>query len=135
MTAVSSYSGIVKKGKIQSPAATELPEGSQLIVLSAAQWDGSALLDPHLARRKANSWLVSYVGSVIAQQPQLVQENGRLRWRFAAFLATMGHPHRGPVGFVDVDAYSGEVLTKENDAEEMIANAIRIASSVPPTNS
>lgn len=131
MTAVATYSGIVKKGKIQSPAASELPEGSQVIVLSAAQWDGSAPIDPHIARRKANGWLVSHVGSVIAQQPQLMQENGRLRWRFAAFLATMGHPLRGPVGFVDVDAYSGEVLTKENDAEELIVNATDIATSLP----
>ncbi|HRQ42264.1 MAG TPA: hypothetical protein PLD25_30470 [Chloroflexota bacterium] len=91
----------------------------------------TALIDSHMARRKANGWLVSYVGSVIAQQPQLIQENGRLRWRFTAFLATMGHPHRGPVGFVDVDAYSGEVLTKENDAEELIANATHIAISLP----
>lgn len=135
MTAVATYSGIVKKGKIQSPAATELPEGSQVIVLPVAQWDESALVDPHIARRKANGWLVSYVGSVIAQQPQLMQVDGRLLWRFTAFLATMGHPLRGPVGFVDVDAYSGEVLTKENDAEEMINNATYIVNSVPTTNS
>lgn len=135
MTAVSTYSGIVKKGKIQSSAATELPEGSQVIVLPVAQWDESALVDPHIARRKANGWLVSYVGSVIAQQPQLMQVNGRLLWRFTTFLATMGHPLRGPVGFVDVDAYSGEVLTKENDAEEMITNATHIVNSVSTTNS
>lgn len=47
----------------------------------------------------------------------------------------MGHPLRGPVGFVDVDAYSGEVLTKENDAEEMITNATHIVNSVSTTNS
>ncbi|MFZ0547680.1 MAG: hypothetical protein WAM60_19695 [Candidatus Promineifilaceae bacterium] len=67
MTTVSTYPGVVKQGQIQSSAATELPEGSQVVILSAEKWDESALIDPHIARRKANGWLVSNVGSVIAQ--------------------------------------------------------------------
>jgi hypothetical protein len=69
MATVATYPGVVKQGQIQSSAAAELPEGSQVVVLSADKWDESALVDPHIARRKANGWLVSYVGSVIAQQP------------------------------------------------------------------
>lgn len=88
------------------------------------------VIDSHNARRKANGWLVSYVGSVIAQQPQLLQENGRLLWQFKAFLATKGQPLRGPVGFVEVDAYTGEILTDRNAAEEIIKNATDIVSSV-----
>jgi hypothetical protein len=131
MSRLSTYPGVVKQGQIQSLAATELPEGSQVVVLSAEKWEESALIDPHLARRKANGWLVSNVGSVIAQQPQLVQENGRLLWRFKAFLATKGHPLRGPVGFVDVDAYEGEIIANEKAAERLIKNATNIAGSVP----
>ena len=96
----------MKKGQIQSSAADELPDGSQVIILPDDIWDESALIDPHIARRKANGWLVSNVGSVLAQQPELRQENGRLLWRFKAFLVTKGYPLRRPVGFVDVDAYT-----------------------------
>jgi hypothetical protein len=128
LATISTYSGVVNQGQIQSSAATELPEGSQVVVLSAENWDESALMDPHIARRKANGWLVSYVGSVIAQPPRLIQESGRLLWRFTAFLATRDHPLRGPVGFVDVDAYTGEVLQKENAAEKIITNATDIVN-------
>lgn len=134
MATVPTYSGVIKKGKIQSVAATELPEGSQVVILSAEQWDESTLIDPHIARQKANGWLVS-VGSVVAQQPQLQQENGRLRWRFQAFLAMQGHPLRGPVGIVDVDAYDGQILTATDLAEEMITNATNIIDSVSSTDS
>jgi hypothetical protein len=135
MPTVSTYPGVVIKGQIQSSAADELPEGSQVVILSADTWDESALIDPHIARRKANGWLVSNVGSVLAQQPQLRQENGRLLWRFKAFLATKGHPLRGPVGFVDVDAYTGEILTDEAIAQTIITNATDIVSSVPSSDS
>ena len=62
------YPGVVKQGQIESQAAAELPEGSQVVILPTDRWDESALIDPHIARRKANGWLVSYVGSVIVQQ-------------------------------------------------------------------
>ena len=135
MTTIPAYSGVIKEGKIQSSATKELPEGSQVVVLSADNWDESALIDPHIARRKANGWLVSNVGSVIAQQPQLQQENGHLTWRFRTFLATQGQPIRGPVGVIAVDAYTGNVLTTEDAATEMIANATAIISSAPGSNS
>lgn len=134
MSTIPSFPGIVKQGQIQSAAATELPEGSQVVVLAADKWDESALIDPHIARRKANGWLVSYVGSVIAQQPQLIQENGRLRWRFMAYLATKGHPLRGPVGSIDVDAYQGEVLADESTANYLINNATDIVNSISSTD-
>jgi hypothetical protein len=42
---------------------------------------------------------------------------------------------RGPVGIVDVDAYTGEVLMNEIDAEKIIAHATNIINSVPPSDS
>lgn len=135
MPTVSTYPGVVKEGQIQSSAAAELPEGSQVVILPAGTWDESALMDPHIARRKANGWLVSNVGSVLAQQPELGQENGRLLWRFKAFLATKGQPLRGPVGFVEIDAYTGEILADEKTAQTIIANATDIISSVPSSDS
>ena len=129
------YQGVIKEGRVQLSTAAALPEGSQVYVLVADEWQERPLLDPHLARRKANGWLVSYVGSVLAQQPQLQQVDGRLVWRFQTFLATKGHPLRGPVGIVDVDAYTGELLADESAAAEMITHATAIARSLSSSNS
>jgi hypothetical protein len=117
------YQGVVKEGRVQLPGTTTLPEGSQVYVLVADEGVERPLLDPHLARRKANGWLVSNVGSVLAQQPQLLQVDDRLVWQFKAFLATKGYPLRGPVGLVDVDAYTGELLSGEDVAAQIITNA------------
>jgi hypothetical protein len=129
------YQGVVKEGRVQLPTTTSLPEGSEVYVLVADDWQERPLLDPHLARRKANGWLVSNVGSVLAQQPELLQADGRLVWRFKAFLATKGYPLRGPIGLVDVDAYTGEPLTSEDVAAQIITNATAIARSLSSTNS
>jgi hypothetical protein len=129
------YQGVVRQGKIQLTQAAHLTEGSQVVVLAVDDWTEEALLDPHIARRTANGWLVTHVGSVMAQQPQLQQIEGRLVWRFKAFLTTQGQPPRGPVGFVDIDAYSGEVLTGEEIAAEIIAHATATARSLSSSNS
>lgn len=129
MTSVQTYQGTIRHGRIQLTEAAELPEGSQVIVSVVDERDQATLLDPHIARRKANGWLVTHVGSVLAQQPQLQQVEARLVWRFKAFLAVQGHPPRGPVGYVNIDAYTGEVLTGENVAAEIIANAKAIVRS------
>lgn len=135
MTIIPTYEGVVRRGRIYLDQATNLPEGSQVYVLFPGGLEKRPLLDVHIARRKANGWLVTNVGSVIAQQPHLQQVEGRLLWRFKTFLATQGKPLRGPVGVVDVDAYSGEVLNSESSATEMIANATTIARSVPSAES
>lgn len=135
MSTIPTYQGVVHQGKIQLTQATELPEGGQVYVLVTDDWAQATLLDPHIARRKANGWLVTYVGGVMAQQPQLQQVEARLIWRFKAFLTARGQPPRGPVGFVDVDARSGDVLNSEDAAAEMIANATALARSLSSTES
>jgi hypothetical protein len=129
MTTVQTYQGVVRQGSIRLRSTDNLPEGSQVYVFMADDQSPPALLDAHIARRKANGWLVTNVGSIIAQQPHLQQIDSRPVWRFKAFLATQGHPLRGPVGLVDVDAYSGEVLNSEESATEIIAYATALASS------
>lgn len=126
MQTVLSYQGVVKEGYVQLAPDANLPEGSQVIVLATDAKLPRPLLDPHLARRKANGWLITHVGHLVAQQPQLIQVDGRLVWRFSAFLTSKGHSPRGPVGVIDVDAYLGDVLTSETAASEMIANAQKI---------
>ena len=135
MQTVLSYQGVVKKGHIQLSPDANLPEGSQVIVLATDEKLPLPLLDPHLARRKANGWLITHVGHLVAQQPQLKQVDGKLVWRFAAFLTSKGHSPRGPVGIVDVDAYLGDVVTSEATASEMIANAQKIIRPLLPTES
>jgi hypothetical protein len=130
MAIVQTYQGVVRQGRIQLTPTAELPEGSRVFVSMAGDVEEATLLDPHVARRKANGWLVSYVGSVMAQQPQLEQVEGHLVWQFKAFLALRGHPLQGPVGQVAVDAYSGKVLTNEETAVEMIARATALARSL-----
>jgi hypothetical protein len=127
---IPTYQGTVRQGKVQLNQDANLPEGSQVVVLATDEWAQSSLLDPHLARRKANGWLVTYVGNVMAQQPQLQQVEGKLAWRFKAFLTLRGHSPQGPVGMVDVDAYSGEILTGEEAATEIIGHATTIARSL-----
>jgi hypothetical protein len=133
MTSVQTYQGVIRHGRVQLTEAADLPEGSQVVVSVVDERGQATLLDPHIARRKANGWLVTYVGSVLAQQPQLQQVEGRLVWRFKAFFAVQGHPLRGPVGSIDVDAYSAEVLTGKNRAAEIRANATAIARTLLST--
>ena len=93
------------------------------------------MLEAQIAQRKANGWLATHVGRVMAQQPRLLQGEGRPVWRFEAFLTIQGYSPRGPIGIVDVDAYTGEVQTEESSVAEMIVNARAIVGSLPPTSS
>jgi hypothetical protein len=130
MATVQAYHGTIREGQIKLDRPPDLPEGSQVTVYVTEEGVEQPLLDPHLARRKANGWLATHVGRVMAQQPQLYQVEGQLVWRFKAFLTTQGQSPRGPVGIVDVDAYSGDIQTDESAAAEIIANATAIARSL-----
>ena len=135
MTTVKAYQGTIREGHIELDRPADLPEGRQVIVLVTEEVVEKPLVDPHLARRKANGWLVTHVGNILAQQPQLLQVEGQLVWRFKAFLTMRGKPSSGPVGSVDVDAYTGEVQTSASAASDMIANARTIAHSLSSADS
>lgn len=130
MTTVKTYQGTIREGHIELDRPADLPEGRQVTVLVTEEGVEKPLLDPHLARRKANGWLVTHVGHIMAQQPQLLQVEGQLVWRFKAFLTMQGKPSSSPIGSVDVDAYTGEVLTNMGAASDMIANARATARSL-----
>ena len=77
-------------------------------------------IDEYAARRKANRWLVERVGNmVMADQPRLIQSEDRPVWRFGAFVTSLSHAPRGPIGHVDVDAITGVVLSADHVVEEM----------------
>lgn len=135
MTTVKTYQGTIREGHIELDRSADLPEGRQVTVLVTEEGVDKPLLDPHLARRKANGWLVTHVGNVMAQQPQLLQVEGQLVWQFKAFLSMRGKPSSGPVGWVNVDAYTGEVQTNASAASDMIANARTVARTLSSTES
>lgn len=77
-------------------------------------------IDEHLARRKANRWLIEWVGNlVMADQPVLMRRAGNPVWRFGAFMTSLKHPPVGPIGFVEIDATTGHVLADQNHAQEL----------------
>ena len=77
-------------------------------------------VNEHAACRKANRWLVEQVGNmVMADQPLLTQSGDRPVWRFGAFVTSLFHAPRGPIGHLDVDATTGNVLADDCAAEEM----------------
>ncbi len=77
-------------------------------------------VDEHMARRKANRWLVERVGNmVMADRPLLTQSKGQPVWRFDAVVTSLSHVPRGPIGHIDVDATTGQVLSDEHDVERM----------------
>jgi len=79
-----------------------------------------APVDERVTRRTANRWLVERVGNlVMADQPLLTQSEGQLVWRFGAFVTSLAHAPRGPIGHMDVDATTGEILTDERAVEDM----------------
>jgi hypothetical protein len=77
-------------------------------------------VDEHTARRKANRWLVERVGNmVMADRPTLTQSEGRAVWRCEAFVTSLSYEPRGPIGQIDVDATTGDVLADDGLVEEM----------------
>lgn len=123
--AVATYIGVVQEGRIHLEERPPLPEGSLVYVVVPA------MVDERTARRKANRWLAEWVGDmVMADRAERVQlPDGRLTWRFGAFITSLSHDPIGPIGHVDVGATSGTVMASEQVAQEMIARGERLVSA------
>jgi hypothetical protein len=65
-----------------------------------------------------------------ADEGHLVEMEGRPLWRFGAYVTGRGHPPLGPIGHVDVDAYHGELLPNDTQAEKLMINAQALVGSV-----
>ncbi len=112
---VATYIGTVRHGHIDLIEPVNLPEGSQVYVVVPTA------VDERAARHKANGWLIDNVGNmVMADQPTLAHANNRLVWRFGAFVTSLSHQPLGPIGYLDVDATTGEALGDTRLAAEMI---------------
>ena len=110
------YIGTVRDGKIELDEPFTLPEGSQVQVTPLVR------LDEREARRRADRWLEDHVGNVVAaKNSSLMQLDNRDIWRFEAFVTGPHIEPVGPIGQVEVDTLTGQILTTSEMAEEMIA--------------
>ena len=125
---IAAYTGFVREGRIQLAEPADLPEGSLVYVLVPM------VVDAHTAGRKANRWLLENVGNMMrADQPVFVRSRGRAAWRFGAFVTAISHPPIGPVGYLDVDVATGEVLADDHTAEEIASRGERLECIPLPT--
>lgn len=108
------YPGRLHDGKVEFTSQIDLPEGSEVYIVVAPG------IEMRIAQRKANGWLVDTVGNmVMAADGALVQQDSRWVWRFHAYLTALTHEPYGPIGFVDVDANTGAILSDQRAIEVM----------------
>jgi hypothetical protein len=125
--AVITYPAIVRNGKIEPVTPLDLPDGSEVYVV--AQVD----IDARTARRKANGWLVDHVGNlVMADDGALVQKDERWIWRFNAYMTSPAHPPRGPIGQVELNATTGEILSDQHTITDMYERARHLTYPAQP---
>ena len=84
------------------------------------------------ARRKATAWLVSEVGNLIGGGIPSLHIARRTVWRVPALLTSRSVGVRGQVGFVDVDAETGEALVSDELRDEILSNVKSITHLDPP---
>jgi len=91
-------------------------------------------VDEQSARRKANRWLAENVGDmVMADQGRIDLVGDRRVWRFSAFVTALSREPFGPIGYIDVDAETGIVLTDNRLAEEIAQRGGRLERApLPP---
>jgi len=103
---------------VHAPQVVKPPQKLRIAVHIEAE-----VLDPEVARRKANVWLLMYAGNLLgAENPELVINQG-LRWRVDVILTSPKRGHIGKVGQLCLDAITGEVMATETLPEELRANA------------
>lgn len=112
--AVATYPALVRNGKIEPLSPLTLPEGSTVYLVVQPE------IDKRTARRKATGWLMDHVGNLVgADDGVLVQKDNRWIWQFNAYLTSLTQAPRGPIGQVELDADTGELLTDQSTVEAM----------------
>ena len=97
---------------VQAPAKSGTQAAlNALPPLKIAVHIDTEVLNPKVARRKANVWLMLYVGHLLrADNPELLWENGELRWRYDILLTQPSYGVVGKVATLCVHAITGEVM-------------------------
>lgn len=92
------------------------------------------VINPNLARRRANVWLTMNAGHLLmVKNPELVLGDP-LQWRFDVLLSVPQHDHPGSVtqnriGHIWLNALTGEIVEPLALLEELKANADSLATS------
>lgn len=108
-------------------AGPGLPVGKRLDITVTVS--ASIEVDAITAQRTATAWLISEVGNLlIGDTPSLVIGQ-RTAWRVPALLTSPTRGVIGPVGAVEVDAGTGEVLTDPQLTQDLLTHARQLARS------
>jgi hypothetical protein len=126
---LSTYPAIIRNGKAEPVAPLELPEGSEVYIVVKPR------LDQHTARKKATGWLVDHVGNLLmADDGLLIQKENLWIWRFNAYMTSLTHPPRGPIGQVEVDAETGKILNDQSTIASMYERGQHYLHPAPSAN-
>lgn len=90
------------------------------------------VLDPEVARRKANVWLLETVGNLLGAENAELILSEPLRWRFDVILGLPDLERIGAgdlfrIGKIEVNATSGEILNQPELVEELHTSAAAAA--------
>ena len=111
----STHLGVVRDGKVEFERPLTLPDGSQVRVTL------SPVLNEREAMGKVNVWLAQHVGDAVgAMNGELIDTDQLTVWRFEAFITGSTIEPLGPLGQIDVDAATGQILSTLQTAEAMI---------------
>jgi hypothetical protein len=126
---LATYPAIIRNGKAEPVIPLDLPEGSEVYILV------QPTLDHHTARKKATGWLVDHVGNLLmAADGVLVQQENRWVWQFNAYLTSLTHAPRGPIGTVAVDADTGAILNDPTTIDRMYERGQQFVHPTPSPN-
>jgi len=86
------------------------------------------VLEPEIARRRANVWLLETVGNLLGAENAELILSEPLCWRFDVILGLpdLDRPGTGDlfrIGMIEVDATTGEVLNQEQLFQELHTSA------------
>jgi len=86
------------------------------------------VLSAEVARRWANAWLLKNVGNLLrAESPELVLGD-QLTWRVGVVLTSPTRGRVGRVGWLEIDATTGDVAADDALAQEIITRARALAA-------
>jgi hypothetical protein len=80
------------------------------------------------AQRSVNGWLLDNVSHLaMADEPRLLL-GSRTAWRVPVLLSSLRRAPQGPIGYIEVDAESGQLFVTSDTAETLIANGRTVSS-------
>ena len=110
---------------ISGPAIAEPQQLSITIEIEA-----NVRVSAREAQRNVTAWLLDNVGHLAMADPPRLMLGTRTAWRVPVMLSSPHHPPIGPIGVIDVDVQTGEVLASPETAEKLISDGRAFSRSV-----